>query len=59
MEVEAHQPCRLGRMEGSEGYAGGREVASEGSVVLSEGSGERPLAPLGGCSGFRKGVHTS
>ena len=39
--------CRQGRpgfLEGAEGYAGGREVASEGSVALPEPPrGERPL----------------
>ena len=58
MEVEAQQPCRLGCMEGADGYAGGRE-GSEGSVALPEPSrGERQLAPLGGCSRFRT-VHTN
>ena len=36
LEARGCKPCGPGRLEGAEGYAGGREVASEGSVALPE-----------------------
>ena len=51
-------PADLDAWKDQRGMRGG--VTSEGSVALPEPSpGERQLAPLGGCSGFRTGVHTS
>ena len=44
LEARGCKPCGPGRLEGAEGYAGGREVASEGSVALPEPSrGKQPL----------------